>query len=141
MLDDPYKFPLPDAYADFIVSSSCLEHSQMFWLTFLEAMRVLKNDGLFYMNVPSNGWYHAYPYDHWRFYPDAGLALESWGRRSGHEVFLVESFVNDKEQDIWNDFVAVFTKSEAMLSRYPERMVSAGKKSERTSGCMGPPGY
>ena len=32
-------------------------------------------DWLFYLNAPSNGEFHRYPVDCWRFYPDAGGAL------------------------------------------------------------------
>ena len=58
VLDDPYKLPLDDASVDIVVSSSCFEHSEMFWLVFLEVMRVLKSDGLFYLNAPSAGSFH-----------------------------------------------------------------------------------
>src|SRR4051812_2658915 len=72
MLSDPYALPFTDESVDLVLSSSCLEHSEMFWLIFLDVMRVLKPDGLFYMNVPSNGAFHRYPVDCWRFYPDSG---------------------------------------------------------------------
>lgn len=127
VLDDPYAFPLPGNHADFVVSSSCFEHSQMFWLTFLEAVRILKEDGLIYLNVPSNGVYHPHPFDAWRFYPDSGLALAEWGRRSGYRTVLVESFTNDKEGDIWNDFVAVFAKADATCARYADRIAHAAR--------------
>ncbi|MFP4076345.1 MAG: hypothetical protein ACLFTD_07650 [Halochromatium sp.] len=46
-------------------------------------LRVVKRGGLIYLNAPSNGSYHGYPFDHWRFYPDAGRALASWSERVG----------------------------------------------------------
>ena len=58
VLDDPYLLPFASESADIIVSSSCFEHSEMFWVLFLEIMRVLKKDGLFYLNAPSNGDFH-----------------------------------------------------------------------------------
>src|SRR5690242_17879182 len=67
ILKDPYKLPFEDRSADFVVSSSCFEHSEMFWLLFLEILRILKPEGVFYLNVPSNGIFHRYPVDCWRF--------------------------------------------------------------------------
>ena len=72
VLSDPYKLPFDSSSIDIAVSSSCYEHSEFFWLSFLEVMRVLKDDGLFYLNVPSDGAFHRYPVDCWRFYPDSG---------------------------------------------------------------------
>src|SRR5512140_2189307 len=74
VLDDPYVLPFEAASADIVVSSSCFEHAEMFWLVFLEVMRILKPRGLFYLNVPSNGMYHRHPVDCWRFSPDSGAA-------------------------------------------------------------------
>src|SRR6266566_6402766 len=112
VLSDPYVYPFePDTY-DFIVSSSCLEHDQMFWLSFAEMCRVLRPGGFIYLNVPSNGLFHRYPTDNWRFYPDSGLALAAWGRRNGHTIQLVESLIGRRRRDIWNDCVMVFGKDE-----------------------------
>ena len=61
VLEDPYHLPFDDDSLDIIVSSSCFEHSQFFWLIFLEMLRVLKPGGLLYINVPSNGSFHRYP--------------------------------------------------------------------------------
>lgn len=127
VLDDPYKFPIPDDFADAVVSSSCFEHSQFFWLTFLEAIRILKPSGLLYLNVPSNGPYHRHPTDNWRFYPDAGRALNEWARRSGYDSTLLESFIGWQEGDVWNDFVAVLLKSREFESRYSERIYTKAR--------------
>src|SRR5690606_32296760 len=54
IIDDPYKLPMEDNSVDICVSSSCFEHADFFWLSFLEVMRILKPDGLFYLNAPSN---------------------------------------------------------------------------------------
>ncbi|MDC3250993.1 class I SAM-dependent methyltransferase [Luminiphilus sp.] len=63
LLSDPYVLPLEDENCDVVVSSSCFEHSEFFWLTFLEALRILKPHGLLYINAPSNGSFHRYPVD------------------------------------------------------------------------------
>jgi tetratricopeptide (TPR) repeat protein len=111
VLTDPYKFPFAHDHFDAVISSSCFEHDQMFWLTFLEMVRVVKPRGYIYINAPSNGSYHRYPVDNWRFYPDAALALECWARRQGNNIKLIESFTARRKQEIWNDCVMIFSKS------------------------------
>ena len=123
---DPYKLPFDDSAFDVVLSTSCFEHDPCFWLAFLECIRVLKRGGYFYLNVPSNGVYHTYPTDNWRFYPDAGLALAYWGRRNELDVHVEESFILNQTdpswerdptvlgqiQGSWNDFVCVFRKGQ-----------------------------
>lgn len=102
------KLPFRDQSADLVLASSVFEHDRFFWMTFLEMARILKPAGLMYLNAPSNGGYHRYPVDNWRFYPDAGKSLEQWGRKSNMPITLVESFIANRRADIWNDFVAIF---------------------------------
>ena len=121
VLEDPYQYLFPPGHFDLIVSTSCFEHDPMFWLTFLEASRVLSPSGFLYINAPSNGWYHTHPWDNWRFYPDAALALESWGRRSGCPMNVIESFFAGRSNgDVWNDCVMIFSKAHVV----PERFIS-----------------
>jgi SAM-dependent methyltransferase len=122
VIDDPYSLPFADQSVDVCVSSSCFEHAEFFWLSFNEILRILKPEGLLYLNAPSNGAFHRYTVDCWRFYPDSGTALQNWGRRSGYPVVLLESFIGIQKRDIWNDFVAVFLKDERYLDRYPARI-------------------
>jgi SAM-dependent methyltransferase len=128
VITDPYRLPLADASVDIVVASSCFEHSQMFWLLFLEVLRVLKPAGLFYLNVPSNGPFHRYPVDCWRFYPDAGGALVEWARRNGYRPRLLESLVSARgigeQPDFWNDFVAVFLREDLHAERFADRILS-----------------
>lgn len=123
VLADPYHLPFDDACVDVVVSSSCFEHIEFFWLMFTEVLRVLKPAGLFYLNAPSNGEFHRYPVDCWRFYPDAGVALVNWARHCGHAPALLESFTTCQRLDIWNDFVAVFVKDAACADAHPGRML------------------
>ena len=109
VLDDPYIYPFPDNSFDMLVSTSCFEHDPMFWLTFLEMLRVVRDQGIIYINAPSNGAYHTHPWDNWRFYPDASHALEMWGRRSGISVSAIESFIMSRCGP-WNDYVMIFQK-------------------------------
>ena len=113
VLDDPYKLPFSDGSFDICVSSSCFEHSEFFWLAFLEAVRIVRTCGLIYLNVPSNGSFHRFPVDCWRFYPDSGRALERWARRNDEDVTILESFTGSQHSGIWNDYVAVFAKGPA----------------------------
>jgi SAM-dependent methyltransferase len=122
VITDPYALPLTDESADVVVCSSVFEHSEFFWLLFNEVLRVLRPPGLFYLNVPANGEFHRFPVDCWRFYPDSGMALQNWGRRSGYRTVLLESFTGNQRKQYWNDFVAVFVKDEAHVDDYPKRI-------------------
>lgn len=122
VLTDPYELPFENSSVDVIVSSSCYEHSEFFWLSFNEALRVLKPAGLLYISAPSNGSYHRHPVDCWRFYPDSGVALQNWGNRSGFTCALLESFIGVRKDDIWQDFIAVFVKDQSHSLSYPSRI-------------------
>lgn len=95
---------------DSVVSSSCFEHDGVFWQTFLEVCRVVKDGGYVYINAPSQGAYHRYPVDVWRFFPDAGLALRDWARANGQDMNLLESFISEPLRDGWADCVMIFGK-------------------------------
>jgi SAM-dependent methyltransferase len=112
VLEDAYKYPFPDGSMDMVVSTSCFEHDEMFWLTFLEMARVVSDRGFIYINAPSRWTFH-HPPDRWRFYPDAASALEKWGQRSGIPIRMVETFL--ALSDIWGDNVMVFTKREEFI--------------------------
>lgn len=123
VLTDPYKMPFEDNTFDFAISSSCFEHSEFFWLSYLETIRVLKPNGIFYLNAPSNGAFHRFPMDYWRFFPDSGHGLVSWGNYNGHNSALLEQYTSDKETDIWSDYVAIFLKNSDYLSHYGVRII------------------
>lgn len=119
VLDDPYVMPFTDRHFDAVVATSVFEHARFFWVLFVELARVCKDNGFIYLNVPSNGMFHQYPHDFWRFYPDAGLALTSWAAHCGRVVSLVESGIAAKQNRIWNDFIAVFEKGPTVQHRGP----------------------
>jgi SAM-dependent methyltransferase len=122
ILEDPYKLPYDDESIDLVISSSCFEHSEFFWITFTEIIRCLKPSGLFYLNAPSGGAYHKYPIDAWRFYPDAGEALTRYAHKVGYSnVVLLESYI--QKGGYWNDFCAVFLKDNSYLDFFPNRMI------------------
>ena len=107
------RLPFEDDSFDLVVATSIFEHDPTFWLTFNEMLRVVKPMGFIYVCAPSNGWVHRYPMDVYRFYPDAGIGLVEWGRREHPELELVESFISERDGDIWNDFCAVFSKTKS----------------------------
>jgi SAM-dependent methyltransferase len=123
VMRDPYKIDLADNSVDYVVSTSCFEHTEFFWLSFIEIMRVLKPHGIFYLCAPSNGAFHRYPTDCWRFYPDAALALQKWGWRNNVNCIALEQFTGKRDKSIWFDYVAVFLKDASYLSEYHKRII------------------
>lgn len=121
ILKNPYKLPFEDNSIDILISSSCFEHSEMFWLVYLEILRVLKPSGLFYLNVPSSGSFHRYPVDCWRFYPDSGNALVTWAKYNKYNPALLESYTHVGNS--WQDFVAVFVKDAKLAKNYSDRII------------------
>jgi SAM-dependent methyltransferase len=104
--------PLESESADVVISSSQMEHDIEFWTTLNELFRIVKKGGVIYINTPSNGGYHPYPCDVWRFYPDAGRAFAALGRKNKYPMTLLESFTAKRMNDQWNDFVCVLFKGE-----------------------------
>jgi len=126
------KFPFEDGSVDLIVSTSCFEHDPLFWITFKEMTRITKLGGFIYINAPTNGVYHCFPGDNWRFYSDAGQALSYWSsyQISNEPVFPVkvvetfhilpldniDFFINEQSQQVfrihsmWLDFVCVWER-------------------------------
>lgn len=105
-----HDIPFGNETFDIIISSSCFEHDDMFWVTFLEMCRVLRKDGLIYIQAPSTGPYHGYPTDCWRFLKDSWSGLEKWGNKNGYKISLIESYI-DQRDSVWNDNSAIYRKS------------------------------
>lgn len=111
------KLPFDNASIDLIVSTSCFEHDPCFWITFREMTRIVKLDGFIYVNAPSNGPYHCFPGDNWRFYSDAGQALAYWSgyQISEEEVYpvsVVETFHIMPKLRAWTDFICIWKRSD-----------------------------
>lgn len=128
VLTDPYKLPFGDQSVDIVVSSSCFEHSEMFWLTYIEILRILKPTGVFYLNVPSDGGVHKYPVDCWRFYPDSGQALVTWSRRNNFDPILLECYT--QVGGGWQDYVAIFLKDQQHKNLFTDRILNNKKDFE-----------
>lgn len=111
------SMPFDNDQFDIIISTSCFEHDEMFWLTFLEMSRVLKAGGYIYICAPSSGPYHPHgcPSDSWRFYPDSWRSLAKWANKNNFHIKLVESYIDKSlypPDDNWEDSVGIFTKEQ-----------------------------
>jgi len=128
------NLPFETGSIDLIISTSCFEHDPCFWLTFKEMTRVVKSDGYIYVNAPSNGTYHCFPGDNWRFYSDAGQALAYWsGIQMGNEevypVKVVETFHILPIIDVWTDFICIWKRTavaEKTITVAPEIVNTVG---------------
>ena len=112
-----HDIPFEKDEFDVVISSSCFEHDDMFWISFQEMCRVLKPGGYMYIQAPSNGPYHGWPGDNWRFYIDSWKALEKWGKKLGYDIELVEHYIDETTPHgenegfrIWNDSIGIFKK-------------------------------
>lgn len=113
VIEPGQPWPVDDDRFDLVLATSVLEHDPAFWMTFEAMCRKAKPGGHIYISAPSNGIVHRCPQDYWRFYPDSGLALKAWAAQQGLDVTLVESFMAEREADMWNDFCAVFRREPA----------------------------
>jgi SAM-dependent methyltransferase len=110
LLEPGKPWPVEDDHFDLVFATSVLEHDPAFWMTFEAMCRKAKPGGHIYISAPSNGIVHRCPQDYWRFYPDSGLALKEWVARQGLDVTLIESFIAEREADMWNDFCGIFRR-------------------------------
>jgi len=125
VIKQPYQFnEFANDSFDIVVATSVFEHVEFFWLTYLEIIRVLKPNGIFYLNSPSNGDFHRYNVDCWRFYPDASIALVNWGNKNGNNSILLESFISKQYLECgWNDFVAIILKDKNHIKNYKQKII------------------
>jgi predicted SAM-dependent methyltransferase len=120
VLENPYKLPFENQSIDIVISSSCLEHSEFFWITFVEMVRITKPDGLIYINVPSEGDYHAHPVDCWRFRQDAAYALSNYVNQfHGFNTSVLLAYLDI--QGPWHDMVAIYCKEKEFDIKYHTR--------------------
>ena len=112
-----HQIPFEKDEFDIVISSSCFEHDDMFWISYQEMCRVLKPGGYMYVQAPSNGPYHGWPGDNWRFYIDSWKALEKWGKKLGYDMELVEHYIDETTPPhpsegprFWNDSIGIYRK-------------------------------
>jgi SAM-dependent methyltransferase len=71
-----HTLPFEKARFECVVATELLEHDAAFWLTLGEIARVLQPGGHLLVTTRGNGFgEHGYPYDYWRFMPNAGPLL------------------------------------------------------------------
>lgn len=104
VIDNPYRIPLNDGYADVVISGQMLEHSEYFWLAFAEQVRLVNDDGFIVMIAPSKGPIHRFPVDCYRFYPDAYAGLAKLTN-----TVLIDCWMDTASE--WGDLVGVFAKN------------------------------
>jgi len=100
--------PFDSKSIDVVISTSCFEHDSSFWMTFLEMCRIVKPNGLIYINAPSSGPYHGHPGDCWRFYKDSWNALKLWANENKYSVNLCETYIDERPIEHWRDSVGIF---------------------------------
>ena len=105
-----HSIPLEDQHCDITMSSSCFEHDDMFWVSFLEMCRITKRGGYIYVQAPSDGKYHAHPVDNWRFYKDSWDALRKWAKLNDYNLELIEGFVDEKTDGHWHDSIGIYRR-------------------------------
>lgn len=125
------KLDLEDNSIDNIITISTFEHDPCFWITFKEMIRVLKKDGHIFVNAPSNGPYHKFPGDNWRFKYNAAHSLVYWSNIDYNDyktepVEIVECFTLKGNQNqhlkdydyLFLDYICIFKKTLKISKEY-----------------------
>ena len=103
--DCPYNWPIIDNTFDYVVSVSTFEHIEFPWLSFLEMVRVTKQNGYIFIMAPSAGNVHG-DWDGWRYYKGSMEAFAKWGK-----VKLLEAFIDDSPfSGQWLFCIGIFKK-------------------------------
>jgi SAM-dependent methyltransferase len=117
---------LADDTYDVAISGQTFEHNPFFWVTFCEMARILKPGGRLFVIAPGGGPVHRYPYDCWRFYPDAWGALCALsGMDLVETYFEKDSTASQISGGIWRDSSVIATKptlSDPEMSVFNERL-------------------
>jgi len=120
---------LAAASVDVVISGQAFEHIEFPWVTMSEISRVLKDGGLCCIIAPSNGVYHGYPVDCWRYYEDGMRALAKYVDMEVLEVQTQRSSLDFADYDkVWQDTV--------LICRKPEQRSLAGKFSAHARQSM-----
>jgi hypothetical protein len=102
--DELGHFPYENDLFDVVMSGQTFEHTEYFWITLQEMVRVCKPDGVIVVIAPSAAPEHRYPVDCYRFMRDSYPALARLTN-----TILVDSWLDDRGPD--HDLVGVFRKS------------------------------
>lgn len=134
-----FKLELDDNSIDNIICISTFEHDPCFWITFKEMIRVLKKNGLIFINAPASGPYHKFPGDNWRFKYNAAHSLEYWSNLKFNDykrepVEIIECFTIKKNNNnilkgydyLFLDYVSIFKKTLKVNNNYSLRIINTG---------------
>ena len=75
VLDHPYKWAIPSASYDVVVSGQALEHVRQPWLWIKEIARITTLGGKVCVIAPHTWHYHEFPVDCWRVWPEGMSGL------------------------------------------------------------------
>jgi SAM-dependent methyltransferase len=101
VVTDDFKWQIPDATFDVVISGSALEHSRLPWLFVSECARILKRGGLMALNAPYHWRFHEHPIDCWRVYPDGMRAVMEWAGLEVIEVWKEQCYAEEyPEQEL-----------------------------------------
>jgi len=70
-----YEIPLPDNFADLLITGQCIEHVRNPFKLMAEAVRCLKTGGYVICIAPNRDSIHRYPIDTFRYHPDGMEAI------------------------------------------------------------------
>lgn len=102
---------LPDQSFDASITGQTFEHNPFFWVTMAEMARVTKANGVIFAVAPGRGPVHRFPYDCWRFYPDAWAALAEYTGLELLEASFDEPRIDRVIDGVqWCDSAAVFRR-------------------------------
>lgn len=92
--ENPYAFPIADDSYDNVISGQTFEHSEFFWVTMQEMVRVCRKGGYIVVIAPAVWEEHRYPVDCYRFLTDGMIALARWcGLEVLHADFKVDAIL------------------------------------------------
>lgn len=108
VLKDPHRWvEIATGSVDVVISGQMLEHDPYFWVTVCEIGRVLRRGGWCCIIAPSRGPAHFYPRDCWRFYPDAGAALMTFGGLDVVETWVEPGSLRSRAGVEWGDNMTI----------------------------------
>lgn len=115
VLKNPYKWNEIDSKYDIIISGQTLEHTEFFWLTVAEMVKVLKKGGLLCLIAPSVIGEHRYPVDCYRYYCDGMIAIAKY-----YCLEILHADTNSKPIDGDNSWLSNFDTMLVAKKNYPE---------------------
>lgn len=119
ILSEKYEWKeIHEKSCDVFISGQVFEHVEYFWASFLEVERIMKNDALCCIIVPSSGMEHKYPVDCYRFFRDGASALAKFAGLQALEISTSNEtdrvYSDGSEQ--WRDTRLIAKKTRSSLN-------------------------